>query len=228
MEPIPCLWLQLTGRCRIFVRSKDQIVFKQLAIYLFRQKELQIPRIGRFWVVQQPARLDVADKLILPPVFEVRFGQGPDPVPEYQLAYLAEWSDQPVAAVHNELERVGAELGSSYSISDTQVDNDAADPGYSSKALHIEGLQAIPARKVIREHAQHTVLVGEREMQSGAVREMLNATGSKRSYAIIAGWILLFLAVAAIVLLLFNNKFALSGTGNKAVITPEQPAPSYK
>jgi hypothetical protein len=62
---------------------------------------------------------------------------------------------------------------------------------------------------------QHQVLVGDQEMSSRQVTEVLNRVEYKRSWFIIAGWILLILAILVIIFYLFMNNFETTSTGLK-------------
>ena len=79
--------------------------------------------------------------------------------------------------------------------------------------IKLEGLQPVPAKKVLRENVQHNVLVGDQEMTSQQVTDVLNKVGYKRSWSITLGWILLTLAVIAILILLYMNNFQTTSTG---------------
>jgi hypothetical protein len=83
--------------------------------------------------------------------------------------------------------------------------------------MKLEALQVIPAQKVLRENVQHQVLVGDHEMTSEQVAEILNTTEYKRPWFITAGWILFILAVVAIIIYLYMNNFKTTSTGLKTL-----------
>jgi predicted nucleic acid-binding Zn ribbon protein len=77
----------------------------------------------------------------------------------------------------------------------------------------LEGLQPVPAQKVLRENVQHNMLVGDQEMTSQQVTDVLNRVESKRAWFMVLGWIVFILAVIAIIILLYMKKFQTTSTG---------------
>ncbi|MGZ8545390.1 MAG: hypothetical protein ACXWV0_08845, partial [Flavisolibacter sp.] len=81
--------------------------------------------------------------------------------------------------------------------------------------LNLSSLQPVPALKVTRENAQHQVLVGDQEMRSGEVSGMLNQAAPHKQDYILAGWIILGLAIIAIIIYLYLHNFQVSASGLK-------------
>lgn len=77
----------------------------------------------------------------------------------------------------------------------------------------LEGLQPVPAQKVLRENVQHNMLVGDQEMTSQQVTEVLSKVEPKRPWFITLGWILFILALVAIIILLYTKNFQTTSTG---------------
>jgi hypothetical protein len=74
-------------------------------------------------------------------------------------------------------------------------------------------LPPVTAEKVIRQNVQHSMLVGDREMNSQQVNEVLARVEYKRPWFITLGWILLIVAVVAILIYLYMHDFQTSSTG---------------
>ncbi|MGZ8553673.1 MAG: hypothetical protein ACXWV8_09730, partial [Chitinophagaceae bacterium] len=86
----------------------------------------------------------------------------------------------------------------------------------------------VPAIKVLREHAEHSIRVGEQEKTSSEMIEMLAPIGARKSkwwvIALIAG-LLAFIFVAVY----FSSKgINASSAANQQKLTPEKEAPTHK
>ena len=79
--------------------------------------------------------------------------------------------------------------------------------------IKLEALQPVHAQKVLRENVQHSMLVGDQEMTSQQVTEVLNKPEYKRPWFIIVGWILFALAVLTIIIYLYLENFQTTSTG---------------
>ena len=173
--------------------------------------------MGTFEIVVQSPQLDVADKRITSPVYLTRHNQD-DHVPDHQFRFFAnDGVDE--KEVRNELYSFGERLK-------RQVQNSPfhwkglGTLKYSSSSVLFEpdeilldSLQPVTAEKVIRQNVQHSMLVGDREMNSQQVNEVLSRVQYKRPWFITVGWILLIVAVVAILIYLYSHNFQTSSTG---------------
>jgi hypothetical protein len=191
-------------------------VLPLLTKYLIRYKRVCIPHVGTFEIVQQSPKLDVADKLCTPPVFTTRYSEK-DFIPEHQVAFFSKEMDK--TGIRHELLSFGEKMKDKIQQSAFHwkgfgtlrfTHNQLV---FDPEELQIQALQAIPAGKVLRENIQHHVLVGEQQMTSGQVTEVLNQAVPKRRWDIIAGWIILALALIASIILLFIKGFQDTATG---------------
>lgn len=197
---------------------------------MLQYRTVSVPHVGTFRIVQQPAQLDVADKRILPPAFAAELSTGGD-VPDHQLDYLN-------AALGNGRDAVSKEL----SFLGDKIHEHINGAGYDweglgritrstqSLPLRIAGLEAVAAEKVIRQHAQHNILVGDKEMRSGEMPERLTAIGTddeRQKLLNVIGWILLALAIMVIAYFLYAGKFNTNAAGSKlhpmSVVVPSSP-----
>ncbi|NTS40201.1 hypothetical protein HRG84_04725 [Flavisolibacter sp. BT320] len=194
-------------------------MFKQLTNYLLQYRQVSIPSVGTIRLVRQPAQLDVAAKIITPPSYRTEITPG-DVVPEHQLAYLSASLEAEKHSVMDRLSAFGQNLRQ-------QVKGD----GFNWKGIGWIGLdngqnvispsvlQPIPAERVLRQDAEHNVLVGDQEMtytqMAGRREEATTIAVAKRPLAIIVGWVLLALAILFIVFLLYQGKFRVGATGSK-------------
>ena len=197
-------------------------MLSSLTSCLVQHKKVFIPHVGQFVIHYKPATLDFANRLIYPPVNELRFTENGN-LENDQVIFLENDLGIDGTLLEEKLGSFGAGLKAAITQSsftwagfgELKYVNDEI-------AFHPQEslLQPIPANKVIRENAHHAVLVGEKEMHSGDTSYITNEKGRRKlSYFIIAGWIIALLAVAFIVYHLYTQNFKphSSGYRQKAV-----------
>ena len=193
-------------------------MFDILTRYLHEYGQLYIPYIGSFEVVEQPARLEFADRLVHPPSFEIRYSEE-GRLRDTQVEYLQEEWDTDGSAVEQRLQQFGRQL------KDRLAGGSFTWPGlgilhYQQNKVNFEGaplvnLSPVEAHKVIREHAQHTVLIGEQEVQSGDAAGYIQGTARKRSVLVLVGWILLGLALLFLAYYFYKEGFRPESSGSR-------------
>jgi hypothetical protein len=193
-------------------------VFEILSKYLHQYQQLYIPYIGTFEVVEQSARLEIADRLLYPPVFEIRYSEEGS-VKDSQLEYLQEEWGTDLATVEKRLQQFGRKLkerltGGPFNWQGIGL------LSYRQNNVEFQGtpltdLTPVEAHKVIRENVQHTVLIGEQEIQSGDVAGYIQDTSRKRSLLVIIGWIILALAILFIIYYFYKEGFKPESSGSR-------------
>lgn len=197
-------------------------MFVLLTKYFFQYRELNIPEIGAFKLIEVPATFDVVNKLIHPPGYDIMFSNQ-QVVKEHQLSYLATFLHCDKTKALLELEKFGESLKN-------QLSNQAfLWQGLGSLKLadgiisfHVDThrdqlLQPVPAEKVLRDKNQQTVLVGDKEVQTGQ-DEYIEAPAKKRSIAMIIAWILILLSIAFIGFHFYKQGLKPSSSGNQMKI----------
>jgi hypothetical protein len=187
---------------------------------------MNIPAIGAFQLIEVPASLDVVNKLINPPSYNIQFSEQ-QVIKEHQLSVLASslYCDKNTA--QRELEQFGETLrkhlnsGSflwkglgTLELSDGIVNFQAA-----SQMAQL--LQPVPAKRVHRDRHQQTVLIGEKEVQTGQ-EEIAELPEKRRSPAMIIAWILIFLSLAFIAFHFYKHGLKPSSSGNQMKIKVEK------
>lgn len=208
-------------------------MYQQLAKYLSQYKQVSIPQIGTFELVPQPARLDVASKLIYPPAYSARYNDSVS-VKEHQLNFLAIDSNTGKEQVLEELENFGKELKrkiqagvfSWKGIGRLEVKE--ANTIFHPDNFVSEGLKLIAAEKVLRKNVQHTVLRGEQEVLSASFYDE-EKTFRKRVYVpTLIGWIAVALAVLLILYFVYRDNFSPTSSGTRMKVMPAIESPTYK
>lgn len=193
-------------------------MFDLLSKYLHHYQQLYIPYIGSFEVVEQPARLEFAERLIYPPTFGIRYKEEGS-LSDTQLEYLQEELKTDRVTVEQQLQQFGRQL------KDRLSGGPFTWPGigilhYRQNRIDLEDtplvhLEPVEAHKVIRENAQHTVLIGEQEVQSGDVPGYILDAARKRSVLVIIAWVLLALAILFLIYYFYKEGFRPESTGTR-------------
>jgi hypothetical protein len=165
------------------------MMFSNLYSWFLFNKELALPGIGVFILNRQPAQIDFPNKKILPPVFHIsleRDNYTPGPDFFNWLASSLELSQRDAIFRFNEFT-----VDLNKNISEGTVVN------WNGLGILRKGMTgdveftpwvsdeipgSITAEKIIREKAQHRVLVGEEEKSSEEMSEILGHTEEKKSY----------------------------------------------
>ena len=205
-----------------FRSLKANSVFNQLTKYLVQYKRVSIPSVGTIVLVQQPAHLNVADKIIDPPAFSAELRQD-GAVPEHQLHYLSAMLQQETEDVRHSLDEFGAWLKKRVHVDGFEWKGiGLIRPSGQPTPVSLQALAPIPAERVMRQGAEHNVLVGDQQMTSTQItglRETETATKKKRSVLVLIGWIILILSILFIIFILYQGKFRVGSTGSRQAPT---------
>lgn len=140
--------------------------------YLALHKKLDIPDVGSLSVEPTPATLQFADKQFLPPASVICFTPDTQPINNHFFSFLArEWNLDKVIAIRrfkDEADSIAGELQQTgaYDLAGIGVlrKEGADEPTFTPSKFFSQPLfAALPAERVLRRDAQHTVLVGEQE-----------------------------------------------------------------
>jgi hypothetical protein len=207
--------MALTFWAESYFRSlKRTKVLSLLTKYLLQYKRVSIPHIGSFELVQEPPQWRVADQLFEPPSFTTAYLK-PDEVPEHQSRFFllrATEEQLDLASFGRQLRhrlRKGPIQWKGFGILRDASNEIIFEP----QPLALPALQPVPARKIIRQDATHSVLVGDTQVNRQAHEETVVVRKTSRSWQIILAWILLVLCLAAIIALLYEGDFSPSAAG---------------
>ena len=208
-------------------------MYQHLAKYLSQYKQVSIPQVGSFELVPQSAVLDVASKLIKPPTYIPQYSDK-DIVKDHQLNFLALDLKADKEQVKEQLENFGKDLRAkirhgAFSWKGVGKLQDAnTEMIFHPDVLVINGLQAIPAEKVLRKNVQHTVRRGEQEVMSSSFQEEEKPVVKKKSLVGIIGWAVVVLAIAFIAVYLYMEGFNSTSSGSRMKIVPSNTSPTHK
>ncbi len=185
-----------------------------LTQYLLLYKKVSIPEIGTLELVPASPQYLVVDHVFTPPTFTTLFTSG-EQVSDHQFQFFQ------AASGSEDLLSFGDRLRKSLSAAPYRwagfgtLSVEGERVRFESESLNLPALAPVPARKVHRENVQHRHLVGDTHMSSEQVSAVLNQSGSRRPLMIVIGWVLFFLALMAIIILVYLGKLDPSAAGLK-------------
>ena len=165
----------------------------------------------------QSPQLDVADKRISSPAYRIQHNSN-DQIPDHQYLFFSRDGMERDNLKHEFFsfgDRMRRQIQNSpfYWKGLGTLRYSSEEMLFEPDDITLEALQPISAEKVLRKNVQHNVLVGDREITSHKVTEAVTRVEYKRPWFMIAGWILLGLAIVAIILYLYSKNFQTSSTG---------------
>ena len=197
----------------LYFRSLKSIeVLTVFTKYLVQFGKVCIPGVGTFELVCHSPQLDVADHIFRPPYYITKYNPH-HMLTEHQSQFFASTCNTQGNDTTSEMILFGEKLKSKMAVEPFEwtgfgtlrlMSNEIYFEPYQ---INLVSLNTIPARKVMRENARHSMLVGDQQMTSEQVIEVLNKPGSSRNWYMIIGWIMLSLAVLAIILHLLLDGF---------------------
>ncbi len=141
------------------------MMYDELYEYLLLNRSLTVPGIGTFLLERSPARLDFTDKLIYPPVFSIGIKES-----ELSVDFSGRINDL-VSGWKKKIDNGG--IINWEGVGTIQKDDSGAVEFIAASHL-VE--DPVPAIRVLRERAEHSVRVGEDERTSTQMTEMLSET----------------------------------------------------
>ena len=156
-------------------------MYGELYQYLVLHKQLNIPGIGTFQVERKPADIDFIGKVVNPPAYTVALHHGNTTASKKVFSWLSDVFNISERDALSRFNDFAFELRDKVMAGD-KLQWDGV--GVLSKGLageirfdaSLKGMtigEPIPANKVIRENAQHTVRVGEDQKTSAEMMERL-------------------------------------------------------
>ena len=194
--------------------------------FLILHKKLSLPGIGTIGLYYNSAQLDFTNKQFLAPSYSFKLESKSDKPSKRLLDWLcsslgiAEWDA--IKAVNDfsfDLKKKISEEGEmSWEKVGVFSRSENGDISLESAIISFPAGQPVTAEKVIREKAEHTVLVGEQERTAIEMEEYFAQDAPKRNY----GWIIALVVTVLSIMFIgwyFSEKgFSPSSAGNQSVI----------
>ena len=211
-------------------------MYGELYQYLILHKQLNMPGIGTFLLERKPAQIDFVNKIAEPPAYTVALHHGNVPASKNVFNWLSSRLNISELDAVRRFNDFAVDIKNKVMAGDKlQWDGVGIFSRGMAGEIRFEALLKdmkagvpIPALKVIRENAEHTVRVGEEQKTSSQMMEML-APGSEKKIqwwgvALIVG----LLAFVFIAVYLSSAGVKPSSAGNQQKITPDKNAPTYQ
>jgi len=187
---------------------KRGTMFQVLNAYLFLHRSISIPGLGTIYLETLPASADVADRTILPPLYQFRFDKYFDAPDREFFSFLAtqrnsldfeaiKWYNEFSTDLRNRIRTEDEVQWDGVGILKKDEAGNTIFETIGDKGIF---MAPTPALRVNRHNASHTLLVGDQEKTNFEMNEWLHDEAThrrKRSWWIIA----LILAVIALSLL---------------------------
>ncbi|MGJ7033522.1 hypothetical protein [Niabella hirudinis] len=212
-------------------------MFPILSAYLYQEKKITLPGIGRFELI--PVNASTGFQTVEAPGWEIRFTENKavesSENPEGLFALLGskeaisrdesrqqfEEFARNILVKLNDQETVEWENVGILEKPDTRI-------AFTPKAIPLSPFTGIAAQKVLRDHAHHPVLVGEKETSLGAAREQLQERSAKKSNSKKITWIVLAAIIIVGAVFFLRNGCSLQSAGNQQQAPVQKAGPTYK
>jgi nucleoid DNA-binding protein len=204
-------------------------MFNELYQYLVLNKQVSLPGVGVFQLERKPADVDFANKVVNPPSYTVALHHGSEGIPAKQLSWFADMLGISTGDATDRLAKFTHQLKSEifngkkmqWTGIGTLSKGLAGEIRFEAELKDHPAGEPVPAAKVIREKAAHTVRVGEQEKTSEEMIEFLQPAEKKRSYEGIITLIVALLALAFLVWHFMQTGLG-SSTGNQQKVYFQQ------
>lgn len=205
-------------------------MYGELYQYFILHKQLNIPGIGTFLLERKPANIDFINKIADPPAYTVALHHGNTTPSKNIFSWLASSLDisEPDALIKfNDFaldikDRVLAGDKLQWNGIGSLSKGMAGEIRFEASLKDMKAGEPVPAIKVIRENARHSVRVGEQRKTSTEMIEMLATAEEKKTYwwaiALITG----LLAFIFIAIYFSSNGLTTSSAANQKKLTPQK------
>lgn len=211
-------------------------MYGELYQYLILHKQLNVPGIGTFLLERRPADIDFVNRIANPPGFTIALHHGNTTPSKEVFNWLAASLGISEREALTRFNDFALDLKNKILTGDKLQWNGigilskgmAGEIRFDSSLKDVTTGTPVPAVKIIREHAEHPVRVGEQQKTSSQMIEMLAPGEEKKTYwwgvALIAG-LLAFIFIA----LYFSSKgVSASSAANQQKLVPQKEAPTHK
>ena len=176
--------------------------------------------MGTFEIVQRSPLLNFAEKLCTPPAFSTEY-KAQHQLTDHQINTIAATHKLTSEQLKQQLIDFGNQLkahiskqpfywkgfGTLRCTSDTVI--------FVPAPIDIDALKPVTADKVMRGTADHNMVIGDKEMTFQQATDALQTPVPKKHYSLWIGWIVLTLALIAILIVLYLGNFETTSSGLK-------------
>jgi hypothetical protein len=212
------------------------MMYGELYQYFIQYRQLTLPGRGIFMLERKPATTDFPNKMIYPPVFTISLHHGSTPPPRNFFTWLSQTlqiNDRDAVIRFNDFayelkQRLTAGDKIKWEGVGTLSSGLAGEIRFESALKEATTEMPVKAEKVIREHAEHTVRVGEDEKTSAEMIEYLSHGDARKNY-----WWAWAIAAGLVIIMFIGWYFSehglkASSTGNEQHLKATENPSTYK
>ena len=190
--------------------------------YLILHKSISIPGLGTIYVERVPANTDFVNRQILPPGYQFRFDKYFDAPDKEFFSYLANEkhvADFEAIRMYNEWaydfrNRLKGEQPVDWKGVGVLHQDALGEIHFEPQKSDRNTLKPVPATRVVRTNAAHTMLVGDKETTTLAMSEMLTEETSRKHRWWIYALVVALIAAAILIYRFTKDGFNPEATGN--------------
>ena len=194
--------------------------------YLLQNKSISIPGLGTIYVERIPAQTDFVNRQLLPPSYHFRFDKYFDAPGKEFFTFLAakkSVEDYEAIKLYNEWamqlrNNIGTDTGTPLQGVGSLKRDGSGDIVFEATGAQQTFHVPVPAERIIRTNAKHTMIVGDKEVTNVEMSDYLHdGSRNRRSRWWIYAIIIALIAIVAILVQLYrsgNNQ----GFGNRQTI----------
>lgn len=210
-------------------------MYTELYRYFIQHKKLYLPGIGNFILERKPAEADFVNRCINPPSYSILLQQNSVNPSSKFFAWLAAAFNisekEAIIRFNDFVFDLKREINNGSKIEWNGIGVISKGLGdtirFNAEELNLP-VKAVHAEKVIREKAEHSVLVGERERTAEEMTEFLSISSRQKTNWWVLPLAILLLAFMFIGWYLSKNGLGTSSLSNTKKLTPAAATDTYK
>lgn len=211
-------------------------MYGELYQYLILHKQLNIPGVGTFQLERKPADIDFVNKMVNPPAYSIALHHGNSAPSRNVFTWLSSQlniSETDASARFNDFaldlkDKVLAGEKLNWNGVGVLSRGMAGEIRFEAAMKDLKAGTPVPAIKVVRENAEHSILVGEQEKTSSEMAEMLLPSSKTNTHWWGLAVIALLLAVIFIAIYFSSKGMSPSSTGNQQNVEAQKPSPTHR
>lgn len=211
-------------------------MYGELYQYLILHKQLNIPGVGTFQLERKPADIDFINKMANPPVYTIALHHGNTTPSKNVFSWLASAlniSESDASTKFNDFaldvkDKVLAGEKLHWNGVGILTKGMAGEIRFEASLKDLKAGTPVPAIKVIREYAQHSILVGEQEKTSTEMAEILVPSTKTKVHWWGLAVIAILLAVIFLAIYFSSNGVSTSSAGNQQKLEPQKQSPTHQ
>jgi hypothetical protein len=187
--------------------------------YLLQHSSVSIPGLGTIYVERSPARSDFVNRQLLPPSYHFRFDKYFDAPGKDFFTFVASKKnieDYEAIKLYNEWalglrNSIGADNTATLEGIGTLRRDGSGDVLFEPVPVPDLFSTPVPARRIVRSNARHTMLVGDREVSNVEMSDYLHEEARRKRIS----WWIYAVIIAAIAIAVIFIRYMNSENGNR-------------